>query len=341
MEFTTGVLRPLEQARSEWYTVENMATYFEVARDVLFAAGVVVRNPNYNPLVPYSEELLIIRPWRILSYDETKMELDCTRGGAGSRDRFIRVDNDDSETVVTKSSCSTSAACGRLGDGRALPVYILYASGDGYEASWAPDISTPDILDKDGKPLQWRYTSKLKGSVNEEFCADYIENVFKPALGYPLPRVTHPGEQGVIVCDGVGSHLCYNVIEKAIELGMEILLRVPNLGFVLQGEDTVDFKVNTTIIATNVVAVIVVAVVDVDVVVHVTAAAIAISIDVAAAAVFVATAADVAAVVVVAYAADVVDAATVVVVVVVAAADVVAYVDATASTNAATNAYDA
>ncbi len=108
----------------------------------------------------------------------------------------------------------------------------------------------PDILDKNGEPLQWRYTSNLKGSVNEEFYEDYIANVPTPALGYPRPHDTHPGEQGVIVCDGVGSHLCYSVIEKAIELGMEILLRVPNLNYVLQGEDTVNFKVNTTTIAT-------------------------------------------------------------------------------------------
>ncbi len=33
---------------------------------------------------------------------------------------------------------------------------------------------------------------------------------------------------------------------------MEILLRVPNLNYVLQGEDTVNFKVNTATIATNV-----------------------------------------------------------------------------------------
>jgi hypothetical protein len=28
MEFTTGVLRPLEQARKDWYIVENLVTYF-------------------------------------------------------------------------------------------------------------------------------------------------------------------------------------------------------------------------------------------------------------------------------------------------------------------------
>jgi hypothetical protein len=170
------------------------------------------------------------------------MELDCTRDFAGSRDRFIRIEEDNGEAIVTKSSFSPSDACGRLGDGRALPVYIVYASGDNYKATWAPDISTPYIMGKDGQPLQWRYKSNLKGSFNEEFCKDYIEKVLKPALGYHLPRDTHPGEEGVIVVDGVGSHLRYNVIKKNIELGMEIFLRVPNLSFVLQGEDTVNFK---------------------------------------------------------------------------------------------------
>jgi hypothetical protein len=90
MEFTTCVLRPLEQARSEWYNVENMATYLEVAIDVMLDAGVVVRNPDYDPQVPYSKEIIITRPGRNCSYDETKMELDCTHGGSGSRDRCIR-----------------------------------------------------------------------------------------------------------------------------------------------------------------------------------------------------------------------------------------------------------
>ncbi len=48
----------------------------------------------------------------------------------------------------------------------------------------------------------------------------------------------------MIICDGVGTHLgSNNVVLKTIELGMEILLRVPHRSFVLQGEDTVNFKV--------------------------------------------------------------------------------------------------
>ena len=243
MEFTTGVLRPLEQTRAEWYTPENLAYYFEVARDVLLDAGVAIRNPDYDPNIPYSEEIFIIHPERICSYDETKCELDCTRGGAGKKDRLVRAGaEDDGEAVVTKSSKCASAACGRLGNGKALPPYIVFASGETYDADWAPHFTVPGIYDKDGNELAWRYASNLKGSVDSEFCADYIDSVLYPALGYPPPRDTHPGQQGVIVCDGVGTHICYEVIERAIKGGMEILLRVPNLSFALQGEDIENFK---------------------------------------------------------------------------------------------------
>jgi len=65
--------------------------------------------------------------------------------------------------------------------------------------------------------------------------------VLYPAFGYPKPRGTHP-RQGVIVCDGVGTHLCEDVLDKAIDLGMEIVLRVPNLSYIFQGEDNINLK---------------------------------------------------------------------------------------------------
>ena len=45
-----------------------------------------------------------------------------------------------------------SATCERLGDGRALPVYIVFGYGETYDSAWVPDINTPDILDKYGEP---------------------------------------------------------------------------------------------------------------------------------------------------------------------------------------------
>jgi hypothetical protein len=102
MEFTTGVLRPLEKTTTEWNTTENFEIYFDVSNDVLLDAGVVVCNLAYDPSPPYSEEIITARPERICFYDETRIELDCTKGGAGKRDRAIRIPFDDGETVVTK-----------------------------------------------------------------------------------------------------------------------------------------------------------------------------------------------------------------------------------------------
>jgi hypothetical protein len=78
--------------------------------------------------------------------------------------------------------------------------------------------------------------------VNEDFCSLYVKEILHPALGYPKPRDTHPGEQDVIICDGVGTHIGYYVLKTAVELGIEILLRVPNLSFALKGEDLINFK---------------------------------------------------------------------------------------------------
>jgi hypothetical protein len=134
------------------------------------------------------------------------------------------------------------------------------------------------------------------------------------------------------------------VIEKAIELGMEILLRVPDLSFVLQDEDTVNFKVNTAIIDTNVVVVVVVVVAFVDVVVVADIHDDVIAVAAAAAVVVANDATNAADVVVVVVVVDVVDdvaaafvAYVVVVVAIVAAIDVAIHdID---SINTATNAY--
>ena len=80
--------------------------------------------------------------------------MDCTKPGKGKGDRFIKSKEDDGEVIVTKSSKTASAICGRLGDGRPLPVYMVFASGEEHDVSWAPEISEPsivhNILEKDG-----------------------------------------------------------------------------------------------------------------------------------------------------------------------------------------------
>ncbi len=79
------------------------------------------------------------------------MELDSTKGGKGKKYRTLRVLNDDGTTVVTKSDKCASAVCGSLGDGRVLPVFVCFASGDSYAPAWAPHYVSDDInMNKDG-----------------------------------------------------------------------------------------------------------------------------------------------------------------------------------------------
>ena len=238
----TGNLRPLEMARHQWFTEANLITYYDIAGGVLVNAGVAHVNPDYDPNAPFSMEYIIDHPQRIASFDETRVEMDCTKGGKGNREKVIRNGiDDDGEGVVTKSDACATACCGRLGDNRALPPMIVFNSGESLDANWCPGHSTPDILDKDGNPLKWIYQCNDKGSMNEAMNLHYVKNILWPALGYPKPRATHPGQQAVVICDGVGSHITLPVLELFAELGIEVILRVPNLSCRLQGEDLISF----------------------------------------------------------------------------------------------------
>jgi len=115
MEFLTGALRPLKLTTKELYTAENLATYLNVSKGVILKAGVAVVNPDYDPEVPYSQEILIIHPDRICSYDETKMELDCTKGGKGRKDRTLKAGpDDDGSMVVTEMVARFRCLCASL-----------------------------------------------------------------------------------------------------------------------------------------------------------------------------------------------------------------------------------
>ena len=185
-----------------------------MARDVLIKAGVDVPNPTFDPDVPYSEEFLIVAAKRICSYDETRVEMDCTDPSKGASGRIVRASSKDNGiSIVAKSSKSASGVRGGLGDGRPLLVYIVLNSGDSFEQEWATHVMSDTMFDKDGKRLPWRFSSNGKGSLNEVLCSLYIEEILCPILGYPKSRDSHLGEQGVIIiCDSDGTHLAYSVV---------------------------------------------------------------------------------------------------------------------------------
>jgi hypothetical protein len=121
-------------------------------------------------------------------------------------------------------------------------VYTVFGSDKTYHPGWALHIdSSPN--DMDGYPISWRYASNEKGSLNEEGALDYLKTVLHPALGSLPPRSDALGKQVVVICDGVGTPIGFSLLEAAVELGIEIVLRVPHLNFRFWGGDTVNFGV--------------------------------------------------------------------------------------------------
>jgi hypothetical protein len=205
-----------------------------VCAEVFVKAGVARVNLDYDPNVEGSEPILIDQPHLLASFDETKVTLESTTTSKGKQDRGLRagVENN-GECFVTKSSSCAIVVCGRLGTGEALPPCTIFASGNTYHPAWAPHFLS-NIKNKDGEYMAWRYASNEEGSLNEEGDVDYVMKVLHQVVGSPPSRNDARGHQGVVICDGVGTHIGFAVLETEVEFGLEV---------VLQGEDIVSFSV--------------------------------------------------------------------------------------------------
>jgi hypothetical protein len=101
-----------------------------------------------------------------------------------------------------------------------------------------------NIKNKDVAYMAWRYASNEKASFNEEGVADYVRTMLHKAVGSPPSRNDARGQHVVVICDGVGTHIGFAVLEIAVELSFEVVLGVPHLWFRPRGEDNVNFSVS-------------------------------------------------------------------------------------------------
>jgi hypothetical protein len=53
-----------------------------------------------------------------------------------------------------------------------------------------------------------------------------LKTVLHLALGSPPTRSDALGKQAVVICDEIGTHIGFSVLEAALELEIEIVLRV-------------------------------------------------------------------------------------------------------------------
>ena len=248
--------KPLEMDRAKWVTPENLKAYYKVLAGVLVKAGVAVVNPDFNENVPYSEPILIQHPKRIFSYDETNVSLDQTSASHAMAGRTVTAGaGDRGEVVATKSSMHITAIGGRVGP-YALPVGVVFASGDSFPCTWCGNppignvirgVSTktklPNGEETTTELLDW-YAAKKKGSMNTNLCGKYTEEVIMPIARHLNPGMANEdGKRSVEVCDGTQVHLGHERLQRCVEAGLEVVIRLPHSTHVTQGEDTVHFGV--------------------------------------------------------------------------------------------------
>ena len=155
--------RPLEMARAKWFTASNVLKHYDICEQEFLEAGVAQPNPEFNPTEPLSEKIKIIKPERIFSFDETRIQMDMADAKFKSKTLKIVVDkrsttgahdkgNPNRDVVVSKGGGDASGVGGSTAAGDALPAMFIVA-GESLDVDWMETEILSTILDNEGKPL--------------------------------------------------------------------------------------------------------------------------------------------------------------------------------------------
>jgi len=241
----TGSVQPLEIDRAKWATASNIGPWYAMMAEALVEAGVAVRNPDFDADAPAGTTnampVFVTKPERILSFDETRSELDMTttsqaKSEAGVFDRNAPRETRKEAMAAHKGGLSATIVGGGTGDGKALPAFVIFA-GESYAARWTRPSPTSHFLGEDSRFISAKFGCNKKGGMQGDYGVMYLRDVVAPCF----PNRSEE-EKVVVICDGHGSHLTLGLIEWCRENHFSVLLRVPHTSHLTQGEDVVMFR---------------------------------------------------------------------------------------------------
>lgn len=188
--------------------------------------------------------IFITKPDRVLSFDETRLELDMTSSSKAKKERTV-IDKNEvapsrAETLAHKGGLVGTGIGGSTSSGKTLCPLFIFGSG-GLQPGWCrvvPPHTPLQLFESAGKMLEAHFLANEKGGVKDEVAVQYLRDVVMPC--FPDVSATNPI---VIICDGHGSHLSLQLIEYARANHVQIALRVPHTSHITQGEDVSNFEV--------------------------------------------------------------------------------------------------
>ena len=133
----TANQRTLEVDRARWCTAKNVGEWYGMLATALVELKIAVRNPDFDensdPSTHAGQPIKILKPSRIVSFDETRVEMDMTKASKHKKERTI-VDRtapeyDRSDSLAAKGGVSGTGVGGSTADGRTLPALFVLAGG--------------------------------------------------------------------------------------------------------------------------------------------------------------------------------------------------------------------
>jgi hypothetical protein len=250
----------IEDIRAHYCTASKLAKHYQIVSDTLVTLGWAVRNAQYDPSVPFDASqptdqrnlAIHINPvfaHRIVSFDETRFTLNQSKEGKGPaksgqktvivKDDLTGAANDwkvpnidTGEVIMNKSNYDCTIAGGSTADGNSLPALYIFAGGfdPANDMKGAPKCGMR--FHANGERMEAYGWHNEKGGMTDEVMLMWLDQVLLPCF----PEVS-PEKPVLLICDGYGSHLCWDFIQRCIAVGVHVILRPPHTSHVTQGED--------------------------------------------------------------------------------------------------------
>jgi hypothetical protein len=231
-----GAALPAEKARTEWTTAKNVGRHYDLLEKWFEVAGV---GGWYLDGTQVSKQagatFKVTDPGRIVSFDETACvlsQVDDYQNTVGSR-------GVKKQTSVSKSSARCTGVATNLATGAHLTPFFIWSCGktENFFDVWIKGGPTSTAVDPStSKPYEAMHEANKKGTMNNAMTIPYLNACIMPH--FPNLTEDHPL---VMICDGHGSHLTWELIQWARENNVMILLRPPHTTHVTQGEDVHGF----------------------------------------------------------------------------------------------------
>jgi hypothetical protein len=243
-DLKTASQRPHQDVREQWFNVTNLRLHFDVVRDVLLEHGLAIRNDDYvkGAEGTKGEEIFITKPGRIISMDETGLELETMTNSKSNKVRVIvkKGSGDDHSTMGTKSSERVTGVGGSRMDGKTVaPVFIFKSAVgvDPHATLGGPSSAVIDETTKKFFPAQFYYSDT--SAAKDGFFLKWIKHIVMPM--YQGNEKVTAANPIVMIADGYLDHTNLKCIAECRALHVNLIIRPPHTTDKTQPEDKTNF----------------------------------------------------------------------------------------------------